>query len=262
MQAFPKEFLKKFLTFSAKATFVFILVLATVGLGLGYYFQQLGLQTDPRTFTIEGTAEREVQPDNVLISVGAIEEGNNALTVQNNVNKKINQATEEIKALGIEEGDIKTTRYDVSPKYDWESGKITGYTANVELTVTVKGVMKEDKMTGDVIEQSALAGLNDVRSLRYEIENRDDILEELKLEAIEDGKKKKDSYVQATGIRLGKLKDVNLGGGYTPYRGGFSESAVAFDETKAMAEVDVEQVTILPGETELSVTVTLYYEIL
>ena len=173
----------------------------------------------------------------------------------------MNKTVKAIKALGIEDEKIRTSHYNLTPEYDWETGKIKSYSINVEVRVEINNVDLDDNIAGDVIEAAAKEDLNEVRSLSFDVEMRDEIIEELKLEAIEDAKSKKDSIAAASGLRLGELKNVEFG--YTPYyyddNIGFAEAVPAMD---AAQERTVTNVKIEPGETELSTSVTLIYKIL
>ena len=261
MPYYLKTFIKQFFTYSAKATFTFLLFILFLAIGFSLFFSQQRALDDTRTFSIDGTAEREITPDTAYITIGTMSEGSDFVKLQNEANKKINNTVQKIKDLGIPPENIKTNTYDVSPNYDYSTNKMDGYRINVEIAIKIENTSSESSKPGEVIKAGADAGLNEVRNLNFGIENREEILEELKLEAIDDAKSKKDTLAERSGLRLGELKNIS-DGGYYPYP--TYEKSMAFDEMPggAMEDTISEPINVEPGQTELSASVTLYYEIL
>ncbi|MFQ5492699.1 MAG: SIMPL domain-containing protein [Candidatus Dojkabacteria bacterium] len=260
MNRFLKDLIKSFITYAAKATYVFALVMAVMLLAISFFFRQTNNFTDQRTFQVEGSAERDVEHDIAQITVGSYIEGKDVVTIQNQANTKISQALDKIKALGISEEKIKTSNYSVSPEYDYEINKIDGYSVNVELRVEIENIKLEDNLVGDVIAAAAEVGLNEVRNLSFDVKDRDEILDELKLEAIADAKQRKDSLAAASGLRLGELKNIDDSGGRFYYDDFQAVGAEPFAGDEAAPKV--KEIEIQPGETELTSRVTLVYEIL
>lgn len=258
MHPFLKEYLKKIFLFASKATFVFFLVVITT-LFAAWQIDKAD-DTDVQTFSVAGTASRYVAPDKVVLTLGTILDGKDILKIQEDANTAVNNAVEAIKLLGIDESKIQTSNYNMEPDYDWNTGKIDGYTINVSIVVTIEDVTGEDNLVGDVISSATGAGLNEVRGLTYDVTNRDAITEELKAEAIDDAKSKKDALADASGLKLGSLKNISFYNN-TPYS---TRSYMYAEDMVAAAEPspDVkESIQINPGENKIEVNVTLYYEI-
>ncbi len=259
MHPYLKDYLKKIFLFSSKATFVFLLVIFTA-VFLIWQIEKTSDSSTSDSFSVAGSATRYVSPDKVVVTLGTILEGDDILNIQEKANNSVNQAVEKIKSLGIDESKIQTSNYNMQPDYDWDTGRIDGYTINVSVVVTIEDVEGEDNIVGDVISAATDSGLNEVRGLSYEVSTRDAIVEELKTEAIEDAKSKKDSLAEASGLKLGKLKNVSFSNsGYYPLRNySYAEDmAVASEPMKEEAAT----IQVNPGENKIEVNVTLYYEI-
>ncbi|KXK27424.1 MAG: 26 kDa periplasmic immunogenic protein precursor [candidate division WS6 bacterium OLB20] len=256
MPHYVREYLKTVFTFATKAMFVFFLVLILVMLAFAQLFRQSQQLQDPQHYRVQGTAERKVTPDTIYLTVGTRVEGSDIVAIQTEANNKINAAVKAIENLGIPKENIRTSEYALNPEYDREGRDITGYSVNIEVRVTVEDATLEENKAGDVIKVASGNGLNEVRSLSYEVSNREEILEELKLEAIEDAKGKKDAVADAAGLRLGDLKSVEEGY-YYPYYDNFGRAETVSDGAAAAPSVQIS-----PGQSELSITVTLVYEIL
>lgn len=260
MPQFLKDYVKTVFTFVTKATFVFILVLISIYVAVTILFDQTREVTTANLYRVEGMAEREVTPDVINLTIGSQVRGKDIVKIQSDANDKINTAVDAIEALGIPKENIKTSSYNVNPVYDYEDNTIKEYSVNIEVRVKIEDVTLEDNLAGDVIAVSATSGLNEVRSLSYDISNREDILEDMKLEAVEDAKAKKDRLADAAGLRLGDLKSIEDGYNYPYY---YDTAGYAREESLAVDAVEsAPSVNISPGESELTVTVTLVYEIL
>lgn len=257
MPPFLREYIKSLVTFVSKSTYVFVLVLlvvvfASMQLNTLYQVEQAGF------YRVTAMAKREVTPDIINVTIGSKVEGDNIVAIQEKANQSVNKTVEAIKALGIKEENIKTLNYNVNPVYDYEKGTIRTYSVDVSVNVKIEDVKSEDNLAGDVLRVAAENNLNEVRSLYYEVSNREEILAELKLEAIANAKAKKDQEAKASGIRLGELKNVEDGYANSPYT--FEYRGI--DAVASVSEQDSTKAVVSPGETELTFSVTLVYQIL
>jgi len=88
-------------------------------------------------FTIEGTGEASGVPSTAEFSVGVSKTGSTVVAVQEQVNLATNKIVEELKKLGINDKEIKTSDYAVTPNIDYTSSRqtTTGYTVNSTINV-------------------------------------------------------------------------------------------------------------------------------
>src|SRR3989344_5426227 len=75
--------------------------------------------TKTNLFTVQGTGEATAVPDTAMISLGVNKEASTVEAAQKQVNEIINKITNDLKKLGVEEKNIKTTNYSVNPNYDF-----------------------------------------------------------------------------------------------------------------------------------------------
>lgn len=263
MAHFIHQAAQSFLQFAVKSLFVFILVIGVVVIATLLFFRQAqkSLNIDT-TFSVSGTSERLVTPDIAEITIGAYVEGKDISEIQKQATEKINKASDAVKNLDIPEEDVQTVNYNLTPVNKKDSSTIESYTVNVAIKVTVRNTDPKDEMVGKVIDAATTAGLNEVRSLYFKVDNEEDILDELKLEAIADAKERSTSLAKESGIKLGKV--LNMNEGYTPYY--YDDYATGFGESAASPEIAVgkdvaRSLTVQPGQFELSSTITLIYEI-
>lgn len=260
MSNYIKTTLKDFGNFSLKATFVFFLIIITVLVSAQIIREAERSDIRRATYTIEGTAKRDVNPDKASISIGKREIGTDVLQIQESVNNSINMAIESLKDLGIDESNIRTSNYNVNPLYDWESNEIQNYSSDVNMVVDIENIEEDSDIIGEVIRLAAEAGLNQVRNINYEISNREEIIEELRIEAVRVATDKKDNLSDETGFELGGITNINYGGsGYINYNLDSFSQQRSIGSVSESADFDV---NIQTGEDELSVTANVSFEII
>jgi uncharacterized protein YggE len=207
----------------------------------------------PREFVVSGEGKVFVKPDVATIKIGVKSEGVNAKLVFEENTKKINAILDEIKTLGIEEKDIQTTRYNLTPEYEFPDGRkvFKGYVLEQEIKVKIRNLEK----VGEVIEKASQKGANLISEISFVVEEPEISLEKAREEAIKKAKEKAEKISQTTGIRLKKILNI--------YEGSAPPFAIYPIYKSASGEMDLSTITpqIQPGEQELTVRVTLIYQI-
>ena len=209
--------------------------------------------TKADTFSVSGEGKVTMLPDIAVISVGVTAQANTVTKVQQDLNTKINAMSAAIKKLGIDEKDIKTTYYNISPTYDYSasSQRITGYQANSNLTIKVR---KIDTVNG-VIDAATAAGANEVSGVHFDVDDKTKAENQAREAAVADAKSKAEAAAKAAGFKLGRVINYSEGGGSSP-------RPMMFDEAKSLPIAGGGEPTqVEPGSSELSVSVTLSYEI-
>jgi uncharacterized protein YggE len=241
-----------------KIFFAFIGILAILAL----YFKFVGpiplslnstVTTKTDVFTTTGEGKATAIPDIAQITLGITVTSDSVKKAQDQANKTINKIQEDIKKLGIPEKDIKTTRYNLNPTYDWQGEKprITGYEVSIYLEVKVRDFEK----INNVIDTATADGANLIGNLEFLLDDQKlkEIKNKAREEAIKEAKEKGESLAKAAGIRLGRILNIR-------------ESIVSpwepqvFAMAKKESETEETQTQISPGEQEIRISVTLTYE--
>ncbi len=263
---FIKKVLKHFLLFSSKATYIFFLVILAILLG-GLIIQRIVKNTHineyPNTIPVTGKATKKVKPDQVTIIIGTNLTDKDILTLQEKSHNAVNKSTNAIKNLGINANDISTNLYEINPNYDYSTDTIKNYQAQIRIEVQIKDIEKNSDLISKVIKEAISSGLNEVYALDYSISNREEIIKELKDEAIENAKKEKKHTEEILDVKLGKLVDTNFDDAYYPLYRDYESYAPKLEvsSTEENNKPEVPDINITPKSMELSKSVTLYYEI-
>lgn len=213
-----------------------------------------------RTFSVTAEAKRVAIPDVARFTAGVTAEGKSDLaSLQNGVSEKIDAIMKYLKDQGIEEKDIKTIQYDVSPKYSYPPCKydysvspaewvcppvdIIGYVVSQKAEITVRDFEKISDVLGGVVEH----GANDVSSLVFELEHPETLQNEARAEAIEKARQQAQSMAKAGNFRIGSIDSVvDNAANYNSY--GYERTSTALSNVK-------------PGTQEITASVTLRYQI-
>jgi len=231
-----------------------------------------------RSFSAVGEGKIVAIPDVAVFTFSVITEGGKDIAALQEQNTgKVNKAIEFIKASAVDAKDIKTQGYNLSPRYQYSTcrevstmsveiematsvskvcppAEIVGYT----ITQTVQVKMRDFAKVGDILSGVVSQGANNVSQLSFQIDDQSVVQEQAREQAIQKAKARAQKVADAAGFSLGRLLSVDEG--YTPYRvyntmSDYSATGAVSSE-KALAVPTVE-----PGSQEVTVDVTLRYEI-
>jgi len=212
-------------------------------------------QTKGEPLIVTETGKATIVPDIAKVSLGIEEQGQSLKQVQNAVNTKSKNLTDSLKKLGIDEKDIRTTNYSVSPEYDHSRSpyRINGYRVltNYEVKVT------NFESINEVLTVATTSGTNVVGNISFEINEttKEEVLNTAREEAVKKAKSKAEGLAKASGITLGKIINVSESFG-TDY-----PRPIMYTKDAMGGAEQLEVANIQAGETELEVTISLSYEI-
>lgn len=162
--------------------------------------------------TVIGEGKISYQPDIATVTLGVqIDKAAKANDAINELSNLMNKITDSAKALGISVEDIQTQSYSLFPHYDYQennglASKPSGYDANQQVIIKVRGVDANPGLVGSVIENASKAGANQVVGVSFDVSNLDELKQKARIEAINDARAKSVGLAKAAGIkRMGKV---------------------------------------------------------
>jgi len=214
--------------------------------------------------TVSGDGKIYVKPDVALISVGVTTTGATVADVAKSNTEKMNSVLEAIKKLGVDEKDIQTTNYSLTPNYEIQpqpliysysypvrsNNNIIGYTLEQNAQIKIRDFTK----ISDILSQTTAKGANLVGSLQFSIDNPEQYREQARAKAIAQAKSNAQNLAKESGIKLGKL--INVYENYYPVYNGAVKGMGGGDMSES-APVP----TIEPGQQEIDVTINLTYRV-
>jgi len=219
------------------------------------------IQITGNTITVSDTGEVYAKPDLALTTFSVITEAKTVAEAMSENTKKMNAVIDFVKGQGVEDKDVKTTSFNIYPRYEYQKveteiypyppGKrvLVGYEVTQSLEVKIRDMTK----IGDIIQGATDAGANQVGDLQFTIDKQDELKKEARTQAIEKAKTKAKELTDQLGVKLVRI--IN-----------FSESSVipyyyGLEKAAAPSGVGGGAPQIETGENKIEVTVTITYEI-
>jgi len=208
--------------------------------------------------SVSGLGEVYVTPDVGLITISVQTENRNVSVATDENSQKMNEVIEYIKSEGVESKDIKTTGYNINPRYEWnnDTGKRTlaGYEVSQSVNVKIRDLSK----IGTIISNATSKGANDISSLSFIVDDDEEAKASAKEIAIQNAKEKAKELEKLLGIKMVRVVSFSENsGGYVPLR-------VAYDEVVSLEKQlssSIAAPTIETGENKITSTVTITYSI-
>ena len=159
------------------------------------------------TLTMNGIGVARIAPDVAEITLGVVTEAKDAAKAHADNAAQATRVQNAVKALGIAERDIQTTRYDFSPIYDVkDNGRsvTTGYTVTNSVVVKVRNL----DSVGKVIDAALANGANRVDSLEFSASDPSAAKNAALADAARDARNKADAVAKALGVRIVRILNV------------------------------------------------------
>lgn len=227
------------------------------------YTYSYALSVNPgafRSFSVSADGKAVGIPDVAEFTLGVISEGGkDVATLQTQNSKKINTINAFLKAHQIADKDIKTTNYNIDPRYQYyncvDKGPcpppdITGYSINQSVNVKIRDFSK----IGDLLSGVVQNGANSVSQLIFTIDDPTKVQNEARAQAITKAQEKAVGIARAGGFGIGRLLSIEESVPQTPYPPYPMAMEASGLGGRGGAPV------IEPGSQETSVSVTLKYE--
>ncbi len=218
--------------------------------------------------TVSGFGEVYAKANIASVTFSVSEEKKTVSEAQTAVTEKMDKALAAVKALAVEEKDIKTTSYAVYPQYEWiqatpctqwscppGENKLKGY--QVSQTIVVK-VRDTDKV-GSLLEGLGSAGITTINGPEFTIDDEDALKTEAREAAIKEAKEKAKLLAKDLGVTLVRVSSFyeNADAGYPmPYYGMGGDMAMS-----ARAEAVKAVPSVPTGENKIVSNVSITYEI-
>jgi len=213
----------------------------------------LGAENDDQIskLMVSGNGKASVTPDIVTVVLGVQTRNESAAAAVAKNAQHMTETIEALKVAGVKEEDIKTSRFSIYPTRDWIDGKRSEkviFEVSNQVTFTID--LCEDSDVGAVLDVAVGAGTNTVNSVTFGLEDPAPAQQEALKDAVADGMAKANTIAEAAGVELGMILTIS--------EGGFAPLSV--DTRLAFAEA-ASGTPIVPGDVEISASVSMTYEI-
>ncbi len=202
--------------------------------------------------TVTGQGKVTYTPDVGTINAGVASDAKTAAEAWQKNAEIVQKLFAVLKENGVDPKDVQTTGLHVEPKYITPKDKapeLIGYTASYDLNVTVR---KLDDM-GKVLDGLAANGANRNMGISFGCSDPEKLMDEARLKAAQDARKKADIYASGLGCGVGLVQSISEGQAFLPVRYQFDAMAAPAAKEAALA--------VAAGQQELSVQVTVVFAV-
>lgn len=209
---------------------------------------------DVRTLSVSGSGEAFLAPDIAYVYIGVHTENTTAAQAVSDNTAQTEELIQAIRDFGVEANDIRTTNFSIYPmdRFDPSTGLPSGekvYAVDNTVYVTVRSL----ETLGDLLDTAVQAGANTVNSIQFDVEEKDEALQQARAEAVEDARNQAQALAQAAGLTLGEIRSISF----------FDAPVYPLFDGKGgggMAAAEA-AVPIQPGQLTFTVSVNVTYEL-
>jgi uncharacterized protein YggE len=219
------------------------ILIVLIGVALAF----ASAQAVEKTVTVTGEATLGIAPDTAVIRIGVTSQEKTAREAGESNAKQMTSVLAAIKASGIAERDIQTSRLSLQPQYDPNKGgtaRLTGFQATNQVTIKIRDI----ENLPAVLDRAIAAGANEMSGIEFVVSEQSKLLDQAREDAVADARRKAELFARAAGVKLGNVISI-------------SEEGPAPPQPRPMQAMRAGAVPVAPGEQTLRAIVTVSYEL-
>lgn len=174
---------------------------------------------------VSGSGEVEVDPDQVVISLGVRVTKDSAEEAREECANRTSQVIDALKEMGITDDQVETERFSLYADREYvreeDRSKVVGYKA----VNTIKITSNDTDMAADLIDTAVRNGANDVDRVTFTLQDstREGMREKAVEKAVQDAKTEAQHVAQEVGVQLGSPVKIDVTStDYQPYQPRYS----------------------------------------
>jgi len=168
------------------------------------------------TISVTGTAQTNVQPDLLVIEFGVETNGDTAKSALDSNSILLSNSVNALKSMGMSDDDLSTSRFSITPLYDYYQDKDTGRHTSELIGYQVTNILqvKTDKLdSADIVLDSVVSsGVNKVNSVHFTIspQSHSTLKDGLIANAIENAKSKAENALLPLNQKIIGVQSITL----------------------------------------------------
>lgn len=215
------------------------------------------------TINVSGVGEVFAVADIAEFSFSVVEEKLTVTEAQEIAAKRVNSILDFLDKSGVKETDIKTTNYNVYPRYDYIRKECSGgfcpprerVLKGFEVSQSISVKVRDTGDAGTILSGIGERGATNVSGLNFTIDDEDDLLEEARKIAIKDAQKKAKQLAKDLNVKLVRVVSFSEFGNQPRFK------AFAIAEMATLDAVGEGVPEIPVGENKITSNVSITYEI-
>ncbi|HEX7695441.1 MAG TPA: SIMPL domain-containing protein [Sphingomonas sp.] len=205
---------------------------------------------DGTMLDVTATGKTTRVPDLATIRAGVVTQAPTAGQALGDNAQRMAGVLAALKKAGIEARDVATANVSLQPQYRYEDNKppvITGYQATNSVSIRFRDIAK----SGPILDTLVAQGANQIEGPSLSLDQPDAALDEARVDAVKRARARAELYAKAAGLSVVRILTISEGGeiaGPPPpmpvYR---------------MAAAKVADTVVMPGESDVTATITVRF---
>ncbi len=168
------------------------------------------IRGNSQLLSVSAIGKAESIQDVATVTVGVVTEGQTSQIVKDQNSTKMNQVITFIKQTGIEDKDIKTSQFYISPKYSYNNQQqtVVGYQANQTITVKVRNVDKSSQQLEGIVDGAVTHGANQINGIDFSYGDDDALVQTARKQGIDKAIANARLIAKDAGLNLGGIVNV------------------------------------------------------
>ncbi len=209
-----------------------------------------------RTLVVSGNGTISLTPDIAYIYIGVHTDDPDLASGVSRNNTQAQTLVDALKNAGIDGKDIQTSNFSVYTNGNQNFDKATGQTTNAgvyySVDNTVYVTMRDLSKLGVILNTAVSSGANSINSISFDVADKTTAMEQARQKAMTNASSLAAELAKTAGVKLGEIQNVTYSDvSPSPYYGMGGGGAAAPNAS----------VPIQPGQTQISVTVSVTYAI-
>jgi len=205
---------------------------------------------DGTLLDITATGKTTRVPDLATIRAGVVTQAPTAAAALSDNANRMSAVLSALKRAGIQPRDVATANVSLQPQYRYEDNKppvITGYQATNNVSIRFRDIAK----SGQILDALVAQGANQIDGPNLSLDQPDAALDEARVDAVKRAQARAELYAKAAGLSVSRILTIAEGGeiaGPPPPMPVYRMAAAKAADTQ-----------VLPGESDVTVTITVRF---
>lgn len=208
-----------------------------------------------RVIAVSGEGKVTVIPDIAVVSFSVVTEGKDPSTIASDNNNKVNAAIAYVKGQGVDVKDVKTTGYNLSPRYEYDKDKRSSFISGYTITQTIQVKLRDFSKIGQILGTLPQLGINNIGNLDFSVDEPENFLNQAREMAFNKAYEKAKIMAKQNNVQIKRVVT------FAESQGGYSYPIYRDSVLKAAPMAEIVTPQIEPGSQEVTVDVTVTYEI-
>lgn len=202
-----------------------------------------------RTISVAGTGTVTLVPDVADLHVGVVVQRPKVRDAQAAAAAAMQGVVKALRAAGVAERDIQTTTLSLQPVYDYNnngsSPKITGYELRNGVVATVRDLAR----LADAVDGALAGGGTTLDGITFRIDDPSSAEAQARTQAMKAARAKADALASAAGVTITGIASISEQSAPAPWP----------VQYQGAAKADMVATPILPGTSEITVSISVVY---